>query len=162
MNHDEYTRACLTTWSHEGATKREQIDHATMGLAAEVREYAQALTDTTLARGAEELGDCTYYAAMLSHLIGHDPTLFLDHHYSHREHVSNLEAYTIKLMDAVVKWQHHGRENQRSNVTFWATQIWQQLRAHAKDFGELPHVFSENADKLKKRHPDGFQGEGIR
>lgn len=159
MKHTEYLAACRTTWNADGFSDLEQISHAAMGLICEMRELEKSCPKDF----AEELGDVCYYASMLSDLIDYDPCpVIATPMHVGLDHVRAANVGVL-LLEAIVKWKHHGREMYEYDTAVYLGDIWRLIAKHSKEvLGGLPGIWAANAAKLKARHPHGFEGEGNR
>lgn len=159
MNLSEYATATQCTWNGDGATYREQLDHAAMGLTAELLELHHADAGDT----ADELGDVYYYAITLAYLLGAD--------FDDQEAWATITGgsvdvciqLAIGLLDELVKWQHHGRDEYLEEVRDSIDCICGYLDGFCVAAGlQRADVLASNIAKLKARHGASFSGAGKR
>lgn len=169
MNYIEFKRSVLCTWKQEDLEPATM--HAFMGITSELGElfeshnlaYHAGHTNLDLVNVWEELGDLSYYLAMLDNLHnlnvdalrndGGDPeskVIFLDA-------LALLGQYTGEIADVLKKHYKYGQSLNVLRLAELLGVMFDVLCSVSVASGRtLELCMSDNIDKLRKRYPDGF------
>ena len=149
MTKEEYTQACLRTWTFEG-TKAERVSNAMLGIIGELNEYFNAEGSDKI----DEAGDVLYYIHILKYELG-DSAEMVD---ADVEVFLSPKAYIIStamhLAELVKKGLYHGKDVKEDTAATLRKLFYLFVVNNTLDLNE---VMQHNVNKLRKRYPNGFK-----
>lgn len=161
MDTQTYMKETARTWNTSDP-HRLQLCNAALGLVGELGEFVRRPS-------ADELGDCYYYAVTINRLLKeHDEHACIEAHTFVRmpelaDYVSATQKGELALMHAarvaeyVKKLCFHDKADAATDVALALQSATDAMLDAAIDLATTPpKVMQQNIDKLRERHPDGW------